>query len=441
MTKAARVYSWFISLLGIGVGLYCCYLYFSSWGANWPSELLDFIMLVLLCTISRMLPVYINEDQYFDISFISIFTALLVKGPVAAVAITLISTFFVFEHGEKRDEPFRYILTKPLIKTAFNTSNFLLSIYLPGQVFLLCGGRPGEFSLPFSLWPALVFIVLTLICNAAILMALLALNRQVRFLPSLFSTVAMLLPNFAAVAPIGYLLGFIMSRPSGLYFALLFLAPLLVARYAFQLYVTSKVQYYNMVKVLTAALEAKDKYTEGHSRRVESYSVQIAQAMRLSAARVETIRVAALLHDVGKIGVDDGILRKPGLLTQDERSIIEGHPQIGVHILEDTDLSDATKQIILHHHERYDGGGYPSHTDYRNTPLEAYILGVADAFDAMTSDRPYRSGMPTEKALSILLEESGKQFHPRAVDVFIRSMGGYEKYGLSPVEPVTGRVR
>ncbi|MDY4191151.1 MAG: HD-GYP domain-containing protein [Oscillospiraceae bacterium] len=435
MTKTSRVYSWSVSLLGIGAGLYCCLLYFSSWQSAWPTELRDFIMLVILCTLSRMLPIYISDDQALDISFISIFTAVLVKGPVAAAAITLVSTLFVFERGEKRDSPFRHILSLPLIKTAFNTGNFILSIYLPGRVFLLVGGIPGDFSLPHSLWPALLFIVLTLICNAAILMGLLALNRQVRFFPALLSTVVMLLPNFAAVAPIGYLLGVLICQPSGIYLSILFIAPLLLARFAFQLYVNSKVQYYNMIKVLTAALEAKDKYTEGHSKRVEAYSVQIAQAMRLSSSRVETIRVAALLHDIGKIGIDDGILKKPGALTADERTSIESHPEIGLRILEDTDLPPATKKIILHHHERYDGQGYPGRTDFRATPLEAYILGVADAFDAMTSDRPYRKGMPVQRALSILLEESGRQFHPRVVDAFIRSMGGYEKYGLSPREP------
>jgi putative nucleotidyltransferase with HDIG domain len=169
-------------------------------------------------------------------------------------------------------------------------------------------------------------------------------------------------------------------------------------------------------------MEAKDTYTQGHSRRVEMLSVRIAQQLSLHPRKVEAIRVASLLHDIGKIGIDDSILRKPGFLTPEERLVIETHPVIATRILTEVDLPDNIDNIILHHHEFYNGTGYPGRITVPDVPLEAFILGVADAYDAMTSDRPYRKGMSPQKAQSILREESGKQFHPEVVKAFLEMM-------------------
>nr|WP_319489174.1 HD-GYP domain-containing protein [uncultured Caproiciproducens sp.] len=206
---------------------------------------------------------------------------------------------------------------------------------------------------------------------------------------------------------------------NGLYLVLLIMLPLLLARYSFVLYLEAKKNYYNMVKTLTAALEAKDKYTEGHSHRVEDYAELIARKMHCSQGEIEDIRVAALLHDIGKIGIDEKILNKPGPLTPEERKVIMTHPQISASILKNVKLNNAVREAILHHHERYDGGGYPDHTKGDEIHIAIYIIGVADAYDAMTSDRPYCSSIPIERVVEILKEESGKQFHPKVVSAFL----------------------
>lgn len=210
-----------------------------------------------------------------------------------------------------------------------------------------------------------------------------------------------------------------MEIKNGEFLVILITLPLLLARYSFVLYLDVKQNFYNMLKTLTAALEAKDKYTEGHSHRVEDYAEMISRKLHCSLSEQDNIKVAALLHDVGKIGIDDEILNKPGPLTPEERKVIMTHPLISEAILENVKLNKKVRSAIRHHHERYDGGGYPDGTKRDEIGMEAYIIGVADAFDAMTSDRAYCASMPIERVARILQEESGKQFHPKAVSAFL----------------------
>jgi len=219
----------------------------------------------------------------------------------------------------------------------------------------------------------------------------------------------------------------VMNLESGQYLVLLFMLPLMLARYSFKLYVNVKSNYYKLIQTLTAAMEAKDTYTEGHSRRVGHYAEKLGTYMGLPPKRIQVIRDAALLHDIGKIGIDDSILRKPSVLTEDEMRIIQTHPTIGVNIIKDNDFSEAVRKAILHHHERYDGKGYPDGTKENEIEIEAYILGVADAFDAITTNRVYRRARTAEEALKIIDEESGKQFHPEAARSFINMMRGTAK--------------
>ena len=196
--------------------------------------------------------------------------------------------------------------------------------------------------------------------------------------------------------------------------------PLLLARFSFKLYLDSRKHQYHIVQALTAALEAKDTYTEGHSQRVGIYAERIAQEMHLKSRDLALLKSAAVFHDIGKIGVPDSILQKPGPLTPEERAVIQRHPEQGVRILRNLDGYDQIVPLVLHHHEFYDGRGYPEHTKGDEIPLIVYILGVADAYDAITSDRPYRRGRTPQDAARILREEAGRQFHPQVAEVGAR---------------------
>jgi HD-GYP domain-containing protein (c-di-GMP phosphodiesterase class II) len=173
------------------------------------------------------------------------------------------------------------------------------------------------------------------------------------------------------------------------------------------------------IKALAAAIDAKDPYTRGHSQRVVQFSLMSGRSFSLSPRELEIIEYAGILHDVGKIGIPDAILSKRGPLTDQEYSVIREHPVISTNIIHDIPFLEPTRDIVLHHHERYNGSGYPDGLRGEDIPLGARILAVADAFDAMTTDRPYRAHMLHDHALNELRKHSGRQFCPLAVDAFL----------------------
>jgi diguanylate cyclase (GGDEF)-like protein/putative nucleotidyltransferase with HDIG domain len=170
------------------------------------------------------------------------------------------------------------------------------------------------------------------------------------------------------------------------------------------------------IHTLAANLDAKDPYTSGHSAKVSLYASLIAEAMGLTADDVQRIRTAGLLHDIGKIGIPELILKRNGPLTVDEREIMRAHPNLGVSIIEHVESLRGCLAGIQYHHEHFDGGGYPSGLKGSNVPLDARILAVADAFDAMTSPRPYRKTMTRDEALNEIASCSGSQFDPQIVE-------------------------
>ena len=177
--------------------------------------------------------------------------------------------------------------------------------------------------------------------------------------------------------------------------------------------------YLEFVGSLASALDARDPYTAGHSRRVSNLSCAAAAALGLSEEIIERIRIGALLHDIGKIGIADSVLQKPGQLTVEEFALVKQHPVIGRRILEGVQGFAPFLPSVELHHENWDGSGYPLGLRGQETPLDARIIHVADAYDAMTTDRSYRSGMSHEKALAELVKNAGVQFDPAIVAVFV----------------------
>lgn len=179
--------------------------------------------------------------------------------------------------------------------------------------------------------------------------------------------------------------------------------------------------YVEFVGSLAGALDARDTYTAGHSRRVSEYSCLIAGLVGASGDELEEIRIGALLHDFGKVGIPDAVLQKPGRLSAEEFTILKQHPVIGRRILEGVAGFQAYLPVVELHHENWDGTGYPSGLRGEQVPLFARIVHVADAYDAMTSDRPYRRGLSHEQAVAELLKFAGSQFDPTIVSVFIKA--------------------
>lgn len=176
--------------------------------------------------------------------------------------------------------------------------------------------------------------------------------------------------------------------------------------------------YLKSITALTSAIDAKDRYTQNHSRNVASYAVALGKALGLSEEELSNIHFGAILHDIGKIGVPENILNKPGRLSKDEFHSIKSHPTMGAKILEPIDFLKEAINVVLYHHERYDGSGYPEGLKGETIPYTARLVSIADAWDAMTSHRSYRPALAQEAAVSQLQEGSGSQFDPYMTQVF-----------------------
>jgi putative nucleotidyltransferase with HDIG domain len=177
--------------------------------------------------------------------------------------------------------------------------------------------------------------------------------------------------------------------------------------------------YMESIETLRYTVEAKDPYTKGHSDRVAQYSLLIGKKMGLSEEEQNKLLIGGLFHDIGKIGVPDTILRKTERLTDEEYSEIKNHPSIGAHILAPATIFQDVIPIVKHHHEKYDGRGYPAQLKGEDIPLYARIAAVADTFDAMTSKRPYRDALPVETVIAEVERCKGTQFDPQIADIFL----------------------
>ena len=183
-----------------------------------------------------------------------------------------------------------------------------------------------------------------------------------------------------------------------------------------------RTSFLSAIATLSHALEAKDKYTSGHSQRVADIAVAIARMMGLPEEDVEKIRLSGLVHDVGKIGVGESVLNKPSRLTDEEFQHVQKHPEIGEHILAPIAGDEEILRLVRSHHERYNGSGYPDRLRDTQIPLGARILAVADAYEAMTSERPYRPAMPIKEATDEIQRCAGTQFDPVVVTAFFKAV-------------------
>lgn len=194
-----------------------------------------------------------------------------------------------------------------------------------------------------------------------------------------------------------------------------------------QMYATLGESYLEVIRSLRLVVDARDIYTRGHSDRVSHYAERIAREMGLDENMSERVRLAGLFHDVGKVAIPDSVLLKPGRLNNAEYELVMLHPEQGYEILSAISAFGDIAQIVLEHHERYDGSGYPRGLTGAQTRQEARIISVADAFDAMTSHRLYRDNLTFENAVEQLVQGKGSQFDPDAVEAFLRVLDHYEQ--------------
>jgi HD-GYP domain-containing protein (c-di-GMP phosphodiesterase class II) len=225
------------------------------------------------------------------------------------------------------------------------------------------------------------------------------------------------------LAPLGVLISNVYLN-IGLIGVLAFMLPLFLARHSFQRYIDMQDVYLSTVTALATSIDAKDPYTKGHSDRVNQYTLKMARQLKLPEDQLDMLQYMSLLHDIGKIGIKDSVLNKPGKLTEEEFDEIKKHPEVGYRIISEIKYLSKSAEVVRHHHERYNGMGYPSGLIGEKIPLGSRIISVADAYDAMTTERPYKKAMTHEEALLELNRCSGTQFDPRVVKAFIEVFGG-----------------
>ena len=308
---------------------------------------------------------------------------------------------------------------------AFNTGMMALTAYIAGRVFVALHGHVGVLnvkSFPGIIGPFAVAALVHVVVNHALLGGVLWLARNQGPTRTSYAGVnARLLLTDVGYGAFGLLIAALWTVV-GPFAPLLVLIPLFVARWAVAQFAEQQRAYEATVGALCQAVETKDFYTRGHSDRVSRGSVMIAREIGMRGDRVEAIRYAGMLHDVGKLGVPTKVLQKTGKLTEEEYAAIQLHPMRGLDIVREIGFLDEALAGIMHHHERIDGRGYPMGLAGDEIPEFARVLAVADAFDSMTSTRSYRGARPADEAIAELRKWSGTQFDPAFVDAFVAAL-------------------
>ena len=323
------------------------------------------------------------------------------------------------------------------VKRVFNGAQFALCGYASGLVFGALGGRrfePGQVDwVEHVIGPFLGALVTFVLVNLLLVAGILLLSKQAT--PrELLGASGQLAFGCLGYGMFGLLIAGLWSPVGvGPFAAVLVLLPLFIARWAFEQTRAQQQAHAATLAALCQAVETKDYYTRGHSERVSRGSVMIAREIGMRPDRVEAIRYAGMLHDVGKLGVPTKYLQKSGSLTEEEFAAIQLHPMRGLEIVKEIGFLDEALAGIMHHHEKMNGRGYPMGLAGDEIPEFARVISVADAFDSMTSTRSYRAARTVEEAVEELRRGVGDHFDPVMVEAFLRAL---EREGWDPPKPV-----
>ena len=366
------------------------------------------IFFLIISTFAEFIPVDLPIGGVISIGFPIDFVVILVYGPALAMVITALGALIGETIERKRS----------WYKVVFNASQLALTAGIAGITYQKVGGVVGAQNIFKYVFPAAICALTYCVVNITLFIMVVSFAQNVRIKTIWRTSIKEMIPSYIAEAPMGFLMAIVYVEV-GIIGILLFFLPLLLARRSFELYTKMRKVYLDTIRALAAAIDAKDPYTKGHSERVAETSIALAQELNLSDRDIENIEYTALLHDIGKIGIADNILGKNSSLTNKEFDKIKEHPVMGAKIIEPVDFLKNSYEAIYHHHERYNGKGYPDGIKSEDIPILARIIAVADAYDAMGSDRPYRKKLNQDKIMKELTEQSGKQFDPEVVKALI----------------------
>ncbi|OQB47911.1 MAG: Cyclic di-GMP phosphodiesterase response regulator RpfG [Firmicutes bacterium ADurb.Bin153] len=393
----------------------------------------NFLFLVLMATLAESQPVITDQEKTISVGFAIDLCALLLYGPLAAAWVVFLSSVFSVTHVKSWG--YLHMFNTPVDYLLFNAMNLTLSIIACGFVYQRMGGPVLAYltmnstislttilgMLSSHVFSIIFGIMAHIMVNTSVISIHISIATDQKALMAWAYSFLWSIFNLLTVGLMGVMIAALYTSYGALV-VILFMVPLLMARNFFVQYVKMRDIYLNTIMALTSAIEAKDVYTKGHSERVQRFSLMIARELHLSGSQLEMLRYAAILHDIGKIGISESILNKPTKLEKSEFEKIMEHPLIGSKIVEEIDFLNKASKIIRSHHEFYDGSGYPDGLKGEAIMLESQILAVADAYDAMTTTRPYREAFTEKGAWDELVKGSGKQFSPEVVKAFRRAI-------------------
>ncbi|MEV0093498.1 HD-GYP domain-containing protein [Streptomyces sp. NPDC050738] len=317
--------------------------------------------------------------------------------------------------GKVEDRPYT-------VRRVWRAAQLALAVWVSAQVYGVVGER-GAGELPWMLVPALVTTLAFCLTLTVLDGGILATAER---LPLRTAWRGLLVPSLAphlVHGLAGLMMAVLWRSVYGPGAALFVLLPMYISSWVFAQYHREQAAHQATIRALVQAVDIKDRYTRGHSERVGQASAMIARELGMDGERLEVLRFAGILHDVGKLGVPTRLLRKDGPLTPEERRVIELHPEYGHEMVRGIGFLGEARAAILHHHERLDGSGYPYGLAGEQIPEFARVVAVADAFDAMTSTRSYQRARPVAAAVEELRRCAGVQFDPGIVDAFVAALG------------------
>ncbi len=406
-----RIYIFSIVLFAYAVG---SIVVFQNKGQ--PFSWFDLVFWSLLAVTTESLVIRLPNGMGLSVGLAITLAALMSSGPVIAMLSTgfgiMLRIIRVKETGM-----IVHILNNDPYKTLFNTAQGILCTGVAGIVYRLLGGEPGEFNILFTISAVIFYTFL----NSCIMALFFALLTNGKFIKTWLENLKGLFVNIVLVGSMGIIL-FLAYDGYGPGAVALFMGPLLLARYSFKQYTDLRETYVDTIKAFNELTEAKDPYTGEHSARVEIYAVGFAGYLGLNSQALHNIRMAAILHDVGKIGIKDDILTKDSRLNEKEYDLMKNHPLIGAKIIQNVHFLKEASKIIKQHHERYDGKGYPEGISGNAICREAVIISLADTYDAITSLRSYSKPLSYEDAQKEIGRCAGSQFDPDLCVKFVEFM-------------------
>jgi diguanylate cyclase (GGDEF)-like protein/putative nucleotidyltransferase with HDIG domain len=411
-------------------------------GTDRPMMFAALALLSVLTSVFKVTLPLPRSASTMSVSYAVDFAALLMLGSAQTMVIGAISALCQCH--------FRIREPNPPHRTLFSMATLVITAFAAGSVHGRLGGTPGHIDLWVAAAPIAGAAATYFLVNTVLVATAIALSTET-------SMVRVWNQNFLWGAP-GYLIGagvsagFVLLQQFSSHALMPFaLVPLFLTYRSYKVYLgriedeqlqVKQIADLNFatIEALALAIDAKDQTSQSHLRRVQLYATAVARDLGMSENHIQGVKTAALLHDIGKLAVPEHILSKPGPLTTEEFQKIRAHPKIGADIISAVPFPYPVAPLILSHHERWDGKGYPSGLKRDEIPLGARILTVVDYFDAVMAERPYHKALPFDAAVALLKQEAGKALDPTIVDAFVRLLPGLKEQAAK-LEPLVARVK